>query len=226
VAFHSPSVSAFDDHERSLLIDAMARAINAPVTTSAGRLFDAIASLAGLRQVSNFEGQAAMDLEFAITPAVDESYRFAIVDGAAFSPGSWQPPSFVIDWAPMLHEIIRDMRTGVAAGVIAARAHNALVDVIVAAALRVGVPAVVLTGGCFQNRYLTERTVNRLRSAGFRPYWHQRVPPNDGGISLGQIAVYRRAKENLTCALPFPDASSASSKATPSFAAAGSISRA
>ncbi len=60
---------------------------------------------------------------------------------------------------------------------------------IVAVAERVGEPRVVLSGGCFQNRVLTERAVGRLREAGFRPYWHQRVPPNDGGIALGQIAA-------------------------------------
>jgi len=67
--------------------------------------------------------------------------------------------------------------------------HDTLAGVIVAVARRVGEPKVLLTGGCFQNRHLTERAVTRLEAAGFRPYWHQRVPPNDGGISLGQIVV-------------------------------------
>jgi hydrogenase maturation protein HypF len=76
---------------------------------------------------------------------------------------------------------------------MAAAFHNTLAEVIVAVAQRLGEPRVVLTGGCFQNRYLTERAVRRLRAAGFRPYWHQRVPPNDGGLALGQVVAAFRA---------------------------------
>jgi len=65
--------------------------------------------------------------------------------------------------------------------------HNTLVNAIVELAAEIGVERIALTGGCFQNKYLTERTVTRLRQAGFRPYWHQRIPPNDGGIALGQV---------------------------------------
>jgi hydrogenase maturation protein HypF len=78
---------------------------------------------------------------------------------------------------------------------MAARFHNTLVEAIVALAERIGEPRVALSGGCFQNRYLTERAVRRLTAAGFSPYWHQRVPPNDGGIALGQIMAASRAKE-------------------------------
>jgi hydrogenase maturation protein HypF len=77
-------------------------------------------------------------------------------------------------------------------GEISAKFHNALVEVIVAVARRIGEARVVLSGGCFQNRYLTERAVERLRTEGFQPYWHQRVPPNDGGIALGQVVAARR----------------------------------
>jgi hydrogenase maturation protein HypF len=76
--------------------------------------------------------------------------------------------------------------------VISAKFHNALVEGMVSVAQRIGQERVVLSGGCFQNRYLTERAVHQLREAGFRPYWHQRVPPNDGGISLGQIVAALR----------------------------------
>lgn len=220
-----PTAAAFSDAERWLLIDAMGRGVNAPVTTSAGRLFDAIASLAGLRQQASFEGQAAMDLEFAVTAGIHEAYPFAMTEtGGRFAMGTWEAPDLVIDWAPMVRAIVDDVEAGVAAGLVAARAHNTMADMIVAAAQYAGEDAVVLTGGCFQNRYLTERTVTRLRQAGFRPYWHQRVPPNDGGISVGQIAVYLRSKEEPQCASPFPDASSISTPLTPSFAAAGSTS--
>jgi hydrogenase maturation protein HypF len=83
--------------------------------------------------------------------------------------------------------VIDDVRSGVPSGTISAKFHNAIVESIVAVAQRVGEEKIVLTGGCFQNKYLCERAVRRLRDEGFRPYWHQRIPPNDGGIALGQI---------------------------------------
>jgi hydrogenase maturation protein HypF len=76
---------------------------------------------------------------------------------------------------------------------MAAKFHNTLVEIIVAVARQVGEEKVVLSGGCFQNRYLIERSVQRLIDAGFRPYWHQRVPTNDGGISLGQVMAASHA---------------------------------
>jgi len=155
----------------------LVKGLQSPATSSAGRLFDAVASLVGLRQQVSFEGQAAMELEFAIQPCVCEAYSFEIKSTA---------PS-IVDWRPMIEEIVEDVRRGVPAGVISAQFHNALVEIIVAVARHVGQTRVVLTGGCFQNRYLTERSVQRLLETGFRPYWHQRVPPNDGGIALGQI---------------------------------------
>lgn len=219
------AAAAFTAGESLLLIDAMGRGLNAPVTTSAGRLFDAIASLAGLRQRSSFEGQAAMDLEFAIAPGVSDAYPFALTErGHRFAIGTWQAPRLVIDWAPMVRAVVDDAARGVAVGIIAARAHNAMADMILATAETAGETAVVLSGGCFQNRYLVERAVTRLRQAGFRPYWHQRVPPNDGGIALGQIAACLRAKESPQCVSPSLDASSRSTVTTPCSAAAGSTS--
>jgi hydrogenase maturation protein HypF len=85
--------------------------------------------------------------------------------------------------------IVGDVRRGVPVGRIANRFHNSLTETIVRVAARVGGEQVVLSGGCFQNRVLVERTVRALRARGFRPYWHQRVPPNDGGIALGQLAA-------------------------------------
>jgi hydrogenase maturation protein HypF len=217
--------AAFSDVEKRVLVDALDRGINAPVTTSAGRLFDAIASLTGLRQRTGFEGQAAMDLEFAADPAVDEDYPFDITrEGARVALGSWQAPPLVLDWARMIRAIAADARGGVATAVIAARVHNTFAAMIVSVARLHAEPAVVLSGGCFQNRYLTERAVTALRQAGFRPYWHQRIPPNDGGIALGQVAAFLRNKESLRCASPSQDESSASRPVIPCFAAAGSTS--
>lgn len=185
---------AFTPAERRLLLRALSRGVNAPVTTSAGRLFDAVASLAGLRQQTSFEGQAALELECAVDEPEAGRYAFEITrDGARLAPvEGWAAPDHVADWEPMIREILADADRGVRPGVIAARLHTTLADIIVEMAVRAGEPRVVLTGGCFQNRVLTERAVGGLRRAGFAPYWHQRVPPNDGGLSLGQIAACLR----------------------------------
>src|ERR1019366_328197 len=100
--------------------------------------------------------------------------------------------SLRLDWSPTIKAILGDLKRGLPIGQISAQLHNALAEAIVAVARQIGQPRVVLSGGCFQNRYLTERSVQRLHEAGFRPYWHQRVPPNDGGISLGQVVAALR----------------------------------
>ena len=95
----------------------------------------------------------------------------------------------------MVEEILSDVKNGISVGTISAKFHNALVEGMVAVAKASGQPGVVLSGGCFQNRYLAEHAVRRLQAEGFRPYWHQRVPPNDGGIALGQIVAALRTKD-------------------------------
>ena len=92
----------------------------------------------------------------------------------------------------MIQAILSDVNRGVSVGEISAKFHNTLVESIIAVARHAGEDRVVLSGGCFQNRYLTERAVQRLRAEGFLPYWHQRVPPNDGGVALGQVIAARR----------------------------------
>jgi hydrogenase maturation protein HypF len=177
---------AFDGIEPPLLRQMLRKGIRAPRTSSAGRLFDAVASIVGIRSETSFEGQAAMELEFAAADNTDEFYPYAI--------RSCKP--LIVDWEPMLRTVLADVRELVPAGIISARFHNTLVEIIVDIAERIGESRVVLTGGCFQNRYLIERTVNRLSSCGFSAYWHERVPTNDGGISLGQIlAAGRKFKQ-------------------------------
>jgi hydrogenase maturation protein HypF len=97
----------------------------------------------------------------------------------------------ILDWQPLIGAVLSDMHHGVALGIISAKFHNALAEAVVNVAQRVGESRVALSGGCFQNRYLTERVVTRLRAEKFSPYWHQRVPANDGGIALGQIFAAR-----------------------------------
>jgi hydrogenase maturation protein HypF len=182
-----PPVRAFSPGDLHVLQTMLGKNIHSPLTSSAGRLFDAVASLLDLYQTIRFEGQAAMALEFAADGvATDDHYEVAIADG---STGGEARACFVFDWEPMVRRIIDDCKNGLPAGVISARFHNTLAELIVDMARRTGEVRVVLTGGCFQNAYLNERAVSRLREEGFQPYWHQRVPPNDGGISLGQIVA-------------------------------------
>jgi hydrogenase maturation protein HypF len=179
------AVAAFGAHERAILLQAMERGVNAPRTSSAGRLFDAVAALAGLVQRCTFEGQAAMALEHAADPGIEDAYPFA-----------WHEPATgprIVDWAPLIAALIMDLRARQPASAMAARFHNALVAIIVAAAMRTGHTRIALTGGCFQNRLLTERAIAALRAAGCEPYWHARVPPNDGGLAFGQLMAALQA---------------------------------
>ena len=190
-------LGSFTRSERAMIRQMLARDVNSPWTSSAGRLFDAVASIVGLRHRIQFEGQAAMELEFEIEGnRTDEAYSFCILDSG--SSVALQQPPMVIDWEPILLEILNEVERGVSAGMISAKFHNTLTEMMVDIAKRIGVERIVLTGGCFQNRYLTERTVNRLEAEGFHPYWHQRVPPNDGGIALGQVFAALRATRGET----------------------------
>ncbi|MBP2672285.1 MAG: (NiFe) hydrogenase maturation protein HypF, partial [candidate division NC10 bacterium] len=103
--------------------------------------------------------------------------------------------TMVLDWEPLIRSLVAGLTAGSSVAVLAARFHNTLAEMIVAVAGRQGVPQIALSGGCFQNRYLTERVVRRLIEAGYSPHWHQRVPPNDGGIALGQIMAAAQRKE-------------------------------
>lgn len=180
-----PPVGAFTPAELATLRQMLTKRINSPLTSSAGRLFDGVASIIGLRQQMSFEGQAAMELEFAIATVAptDESYELSALKPA---PGV-DDSHLVIDWAPVITRILSDRRGLLPVGTISARFHNTLAEAIVRVAQHIGEAHVVLSGGCFQNRYLTERTIRRLEQEGYRAYWHQRVPPNDGGIALGQL---------------------------------------
>jgi len=149
------------------------RKINVVPTTSVGRLFDAIASITGLAQQNRFEGQAAMLLENEIgSLRTEEAYPLACGD-----------------WAPLIREVLRDKREELPISRIAARFHNALVNWIVEVAAKSELKQVVLSGGVFQNRYLTERAAAMLESRGFVVHTHRQVPPNDGGIALGQVVM-------------------------------------
>ncbi len=189
-------VAAFTTAERRTLSAMLARGVNAPICTSVGRLFDAVAALTGLRQRSSFEGQAAMELEWAAGDiAGDRSYAFPLQESAT------DDGALVVDWGPALDAIVADIRAGSTAGQVSQALHNGLAAAIVDVAIRVGEARVALTGGCFQNARLTEATVAALRAAGFEPLWHRQVPPNDGGLSLGQAvwAAWTEERAGTPC---------------------------
>jgi len=169
------AVSQF--RERSVLLQMLERGVNAPWTTSVGRLFDAVASMTDVAHESRFEGQAAMMLERAIGSLSTEECYTLVKNGD------------IGDWAPLIEAVRRDVERKEAPALIAARFHNALANFIVAVAEQVGVKPVVLSGGVFQNGYLVERTSALLEARGFRVYTHRHVPPNDGGIALGQAVL-------------------------------------
>jgi len=158
-----------------------------PVTSSAGRLFDAVAAIVGVRDAVNYEGQAAVELEQLADPGEPGAYP-ARVAGAA---GDGAP--LRLAGTDLVRAVVEELEAGVPAPLVAARFHNGLAGVTVAAcqALRdaTGLETAALSGGVFQNLLLLERTVAGLEQAGFRVLVHSRVPPNDGGISLGQAAV-------------------------------------
>ncbi|HEV2467560.1 MAG TPA: carbamoyltransferase HypF [Candidatus Sulfotelmatobacter sp.] len=151
------------------------RGINVVPTTSVGRLFDAVSSITGIAQQNRFEGQAAMLLENEIGSLRTEE-AYSLKDG---------------DWGSLIASVVEDKRSGIAVPRIAARFHNALVAWILQVAEQSGLKQIVLSGGVFQNRYLTERAAAVLESRGFTVYTHRQVPPNDGGIALGQAAMAR-----------------------------------
>jgi hydrogenase maturation protein HypF len=179
-------LQAFSESELKIIRSMLHKKINVPVTSSAGRLFDAVASLVNLRQLMRFEGQAAMELEFHLQPGFSgKPYSFRIVKAKKIGVLA----RFFIDWEPMVREILEDVKKKTPVADISMNFHNTLAEMGVAAAREAGCARIALSGGCFQNKYLTERMVQRLTEEGFSPYWHQRVPPNDGGISLGQIVA-------------------------------------
>ncbi|MBI2505787.1 MAG: carbamoyltransferase HypF [Candidatus Latescibacteria bacterium] len=177
-----PALRAFTPAELRVLAQMLRRGVNTPLTSSAGRLFDATASLLGLCQHNRFEGQTAMQLEFALEEEGEVIYPVTLLAG--------EPAT--LDWGPMIEALLADQRAGLGPGRISARFHNGLVEGILAIARLAGQEQVALSGGCFQNQYLSERAITRLRAEGFRPHWHQRIPPNDGGISLGQLVAAGR----------------------------------
>jgi hydrogenase maturation protein HypF len=174
-----PSVAAASPEERTILVQQLERRVNTVQTSSSGRLFDAVSSLAGVRQEINYEAQAAIELETLVNEDVNEVYEFALEKA--------------IDSAPLIRAVVSDVKSGVPSGVIAAKFHNGMAamihDVCVYVREESDLNEVVLSGGVFQNVALLERVLPLLRTSGFTVYTHHLVPPNDGGLSLGQAMI-------------------------------------
>ena len=170
--------------ERRAVEAQLTTGLNAPLTSSAGRLFDAVAAVLDVRDAVSYEGQAAIELENLADSAVTDGYDWPAVvrDGA-----------LVLDPAALVRRVVEDHLAGTPRPVVAARFHNAVAMAVaeVCGALRreSGLDRVCLSGGVFQNAFLLGRAIDALEAAGFRVYTQRLVPPNDGGIALGQAAI-------------------------------------
>jgi len=169
----------------NLVLQALEKRINAPLTSSAGRLFDAVSALTGLCLSSSFQAQAPMLLENAMDPSVDEKY-----------PAGFSKP---INLKKLFDGILEDLYNQVPVSIISARFHNTLVDLALCQvnwmAKNFNIHKIVLSGGCFQNAYLLSKLENKLLQSNYQVYSHTAIPTNDGGIALGQMVVAAKRRE-------------------------------
>jgi hydrogenase maturation protein HypF len=155
-----------------------------------GRLFDAVSALLGVCEESTYEGQAAMELEMAMDNGTEDHYDFLYLE---------QEGSCSLNPSPLLKGICADLKDGKPAGFISTKFHNSIAVMIAAVCLRLKeryrLDSVALSGGCFQNGQLLSRSISKLQQVGFTVLHHHLVPPNDGGIALGQALI---AHEHFT----------------------------
>jgi hydrogenase maturation protein HypF len=175
--------------ERGVIAQQIERGLNTFPTSSMGRLFDAVAAIAGVRQRVSYEAQAAIELEMLVDEAESTAYEWQLeTTGWSFSQESLQ-----IGAGPIIQSVVGDVKAGVPQGVIAARFHNcvaALVDRLCRfVRAETGLNQVALSGGVWQNVTLLAKTLELLEAGDFDVYTHQVVPPNDGGLALGQAAI-------------------------------------
>lgn len=171
---------SFTKEELAILAVALKKKINTPICSSMGRLFDAVSALLGFCMVSNFEGQAALLLETVAYQAATKGIVYAM-------PIVKEKDLFLLDWRQMIKQIFKDKIQGVLLADIAMAFHETLARGIVELAEIADKETVLLTGGVMQNRLLVEKAVSYLKAAGFKPYIHHDIPPNDGGIAVGQL---------------------------------------
>ena len=177
-----PPVKAMHDKANSAgtIRHQLISGLNSPLTSSMGRLFDACSSLAGIRHTVNYEAQAAIEMEARVDPDEGGSYEFEISSGS-------------VDPTALIHALVRDVRNKINPAIISARFHNGVADMTLQTCLAIrtqtGIRDVVLSGGVWQNLTLLKNSLSLLRSCGFQVFTHKIVPPNDGGLSLGQAVV-------------------------------------
>ena len=169
-----------EKNQVKLVIESIRKNINCPFTCGAGRLFDAVAALLGLCRNSDYEAEAPMKLE-------------SLVKNSPLTPYSFRIEKNHVSFKEMFHQIIDDLRNNEGPSVIATRFHQTIVEVIVEIALNLRkqyeIHTVALSGGLFQNRFITRNAIQRLEAKQFRCLINEKVPPNDGGIALGQLAI-------------------------------------
>ena len=179
----SEYVERLDGKQVEIILKQIDRKVNAPLASSMGRLFDAVASIIGIKDTVNYEGQAAMELESLILPS-DDCYSYTIEK---------EVDEYTIDVNRLLEELYDDYISGTPKGIISAKFHNTVIQFTLDMAKRIrnayGVDKVVLSGGCFQNRYLLKGLNRELQVEGFTVYIPTKMPINDGGIALGQAAI-------------------------------------
>jgi hydrogenase maturation protein HypF len=177
----SPAVRAASVEAVRLLKQQLTKRVNTVPTSSVGRLFDAVASLTGVRQQVNYEAQAAIELEMIADPAETCSYELTFGDDGSLDP------------SPMIADVLADLDRGVEPGQISTRFHRGLANAVAEGCRRIraasGVEHVVLSGGVWQNMLLLELTVGALAESNFEIITHRRVPANDGGLALGQALI-------------------------------------
>ncbi len=175
-----PAIGSLSTDQRAFLRSQLINDLNCPRTSSMGRLFDAIASLIGLRQVVNYEAQAAIELEDLINPQMERSYHFEIEDKQ-------------VRIAPVLQAVLRDLGNQVSKADIAAKFHNSIrllvLEVCDSISRETGCRTIALSGGVWQNKFLVSRVLKDLEELNYTVLIHHRVPANDGGIALGQALV-------------------------------------
>jgi hydrogenase maturation protein HypF len=186
-----PVARILPENELSLFARMLRRGINSPLTSSSGRLFDAVAALLNIRHFVSYDGQGAIELE-AVAERADQgrSYSYEIVQD--------YPQPLQLDFSPMFVEILHEIDTGVEASAIAHRFHQTVASAATDVCLRIsgstGLDRIILSGGVFQNRLLSEMIYTALVNRGLQVFSHRLVPPNDGGIALGQAAIAGRRK--------------------------------
>ncbi len=188
----APLRGSIDPREARVWRGMIERGLNTPRTSSMGRLFDGVAALCGLRPTVDFEGQAAMELEAQLDPALPlpPPWPLPLLPPVPDSGRVW-----FMDWRPLVDNLLQELAVGAPIERVAGRFHAALIRAVPTMARQVGEPRVVLCGGCFQNRVLLSGAIEALRRNGFQPVWPERVPVNDGGIALGQIVLGAERKE-------------------------------